>query len=217
VARTPEEEGKLILQVEETRWSASSRRFRSTWSSSRPASSPAPTPELAVGRHLRAASTAGLSRSTPSSIRSDHDRGRVRRGCVSGPRTSRLPWRKARRRLPESSAGSSRADEPRADQGHGSPGALLRLPGSANTMCPYNAISFDDVKGVSSINRGNVPGLRHLCRGLPRRSDLRHRLQRRAGPRPDRGLLRVGADGLALKRSAYPEAHHDQIEEAVRA
>jgi heterodisulfide reductase subunit A len=70
VARTPEEEGKLILQVEDT-LVGQQRRFPVDMVILSSGSSPAPTPRnWPSGSASRAASTAGPSRSTPSSIRS---------------------------------------------------------------------------------------------------------------------------------------------------
>ena len=47
-----------------------------------------------------------------------------------------------------------------------------------NNLCPFTAITFDDVKAVSVCESCAMPGLRNLRGSLPGRGNLRHSLQR---------------------------------------
>ena len=63
-----------------------------------------------------------------------------------------------------------------------------------NNMCPYNAIEFDEEKGVSRVHYRVVQRLRHLRGRLSRRRDHRGPLQQRADFRRDRRDF-VGCEG----------------------
>jgi heterodisulfide reductase subunit A len=86
-----------------------------------------------------------------------------------------------------------------------------------NTMCPYNAISFDDAKGVSSINVAMCQGCGTCIAACPAGAISGTGFSDEQVLAQIEGLLRIGADGAPLKRSAFPVAHHEAIEEAVRA
>jgi heterodisulfide reductase subunit A len=100
-----------------------------------------------------------------------------------------------------------------------------------NTMCPYNAISFDDAKGVSGINAAMCQGCGTCVAACPAGAIAGTGFSDEQVLAQIEGLLSVGADGTPLKRSAYPVAHHQgdgnrptptdvrssSIEETVRA
>ena len=187
VARTPEEEGKLIVQVEDT-LVGRQRRF------------PVDMVILSSGLEPRAdakelAIRFGISCSFDGWAIEKHPKldpvatmteGVFIAGCVSGPKD--IPASVA-----QGAAAAARVlgmiqqkqHEPRADQGHGPRGALLRLPHLQHHV-PVQRHLLRRRHGRLEHQRGDVPGLRDLRRGLPGRSDLRHGLQRRAGPGPDR-------------------------------
>ena len=147
----------------------------------------------------------------------DHDRGRVHRRLRAGPQGHPGLGRAGRGGgRPRPGPDPAEADEPRADQGHGSRRAMLRLPHLQHDV-PVQRHQLRRRQGRLEHQPGDVPGLRHLRRRLPRRSDLRVGLQRRAGPGPDRGPAPSRSRRGAAQAAAFPEAHHDAIEEAVRA
>ena len=94
-----------------------------------------------------------------------------------------------------------------------------------NTMCPYNAISFDDVKGVSSINAAMCQGCGTCVAACPAGAISGSAFSDEQVLAQIEGLLSVAANGAPPRRSAFPEADHQgdghgrspEIEEAVRA
>ncbi|MGD0019171.1 MAG: CoB--CoM heterodisulfide reductase iron-sulfur subunit A family protein [Candidatus Limnocylindrales bacterium] len=86
-----------------------------------------------------------------------------------------------------------------------------------NTMCPYNAISFLEAEGVSSINAAMCQGCGTCVAACPAGAISGTGFSDEQILAQIEGLLSVGADGAPLKRTAYPETHHEAIEEAVRA
>ena len=189
VARTPEEEGKLIVQVEDTLIGQAAPHSRWTWSSSRPACEPrADAKELAT--------RFGISCSFDGWAIEKHPKldpvatmteGVFVAGCVSGPKdipASVAQGAAAAARVLGMIQQKQMNLEPIKATVHAEHCSGCRI---CNTMCPYNAISLRRGRGRLEHQRGDVPGLRHLRRGLPRRSHLRHGLQRRAGPGADRG------------------------------
>jgi len=69
---------------------------------------------------------------------------------------------------------------------------------------PYNAISFDDVKGVSFINAAMCQGCGTCVAACPAGAISGTGFSDEQVLAQIEGLLRVGADGLPLKRAAYP-------------
>jgi len=86
-----------------------------------------------------------------------------------------------------------------------------------NALCPYNAITFDSAKAVSSINAAMCQGCGTCVAACPADAITGTGFTDEQVLAQIEGLLRVGADGEPLKRSSYPVAHHETIEEAVRA
>jgi Fe-S-cluster-containing hydrogenase component 2 len=92
-------------------------------------------------------------------------------------------------------------------------------------MCPYNAISFDDVKGVSSINAAMCQGCGTCVAACPAGAISGSAFSDEQVLAQIEGLLSVAANGAPPRRSAFPEADHQgdghgrspEIEEAVRA
>ena len=218
VARTPDEEGKLIIQVEDT-LVGQQRRF------------PVDMVILSSGLEPRAdakelAVRFGISCSFDGWAIEKHPKldpvatmteGVFVAGCVSGPKD--IPASVA-----QGAAAAARVLgriqmkkmnlEPIKATVHAEHCSGCRI---CNTMCPYNAISFDDVKGVSSINVAMCQGCGTCVAACPAGAISGTGFSDEQVLAQIEGLLRIGADGTPLKRTAYPVAHREEIEEAVRA
>jgi heterodisulfide reductase subunit A len=218
VARTAEEEGKLILQVEDT-LIGQQRRFPVDMVILSSALEPrADAKELAV--------RFGISCSFDGWAIEKHPKldpvatmteGIFVAGCVSGPKdipASVAQGAAAAARVLGRIQQKKMNLEPikaMVDAEHCS-GCRI-----CNTMCPYNAISFDDAKGVSSINVAMCQGCGTCIAACPAGAISGTGFSDEQVLAQIEGLLRIGADGAPLKRSAFPVAHHEAIEEAVRA
>jgi heterodisulfide reductase subunit A len=86
-----------------------------------------------------------------------------------------------------------------------------------NDLCPYNAISFVEADGVSVINPAMCQGCGTCVAACPAGAISGSGFSDEQILAQIEGLLRVGADGEPLKRSVFPAAPHEAIEEAVRA
>jgi heterodisulfide reductase subunit A len=84
-------------------------------------------------------------------------------------------------------------------------------------MCPYNAISFVEADGVSIINAAMCQGCGTCVAACPAGAISGSGFSDDQVLAQIEGLLSVAANGAPPRRSAFPEAHHDEIEEAVRA
>jgi heterodisulfide reductase subunit A len=84
-------------------------------------------------------------------------------------------------------------------------------------MCPYNAISFDDALGVSSINAAMCQGCGTCVAACPAGAISGTGFSDEQVMAQIEGLMRVGADGNPTIRHAYPVAAGDAVHEEVRA
>jgi heterodisulfide reductase subunit A len=230
--RLPGEEGKLIVQVEDT-LAGRQRRI------------PVDMVVLSVGLEPRAdakelAQRFGISCSFDGWAIEKHPKldpvatmteGVFIAGCISGPKD--IP-----NTVSQGAAAAARVLgmiqqkhmklEPIKATVHAEQCSGCRI---CNTMCPYNAISFDDAKGVSGINAAMCQGCGTCVAACPAGAIAGTGFSDEQVLAQIEGLLSVGADGTPLKRSAYPLAHHQgdgnrptptdvrssSIEETVRA
>ena len=179
VARTPEEEGKLILRVEDT-LIGQQRRFPVD-------------PVATMTEGIFVAGCISCPKDIPAS---------VAQGAAAAARVLGRIQQKKMNLEPIKAT---------VDAEHCS-GCRI-----CNTMCPYNAISFDDAKGVSSINVAMCQGCGTCIAACPAGAISGTGFSDEQVLAQIEGLLRIGADGAPLKRLAFPVAHHEAIEEAVRA
>jgi heterodisulfide reductase subunit A len=218
VARTPEEEGKTIVQVEDT-LIEEQRRI------------PVDMVILSAGLEPRAgarevATRFGLSCSSDGWAIEKHPKldpvatmteGVFVAGCVSGPKD-----------IPASVAQGSAAAARVLGRIQQKAMSLEPIKASitaercsgcriCNTLCPYNAISFDDATGVSAINAAMCMGCGTCVAACPAHaiestgfSDLQVLAQ-------IEGLLRVGADGARPSRPRLSMATVEAAHEEVRA
>jgi heterodisulfide reductase subunit A len=84
-------------------------------------------------------------------------------------------------------------------------------------MCPYNAISFVEADGVSIINAAMCQGCGTCVAACPAGAISGSAFSDEQVLAQIEGLLSVAANGAPPTRSAFPEADHHEIEEAVRA
>jgi len=84
-------------------------------------------------------------------------------------------------------------------------------------MCPYNAISFLEADGVSFINAAMCQGCGTCVAACPAGAISGTGFSDEQVLAQIEGLLRVGADGERPRRSAFPVARGEAIEEAVLA
>jgi heterodisulfide reductase subunit A len=207
VARTPEEEGKLVLSVEDT-LIGEQRRF------------PVDMVILSAGLEPRAdarelATRFGISCSFEGWAIEKHPKldpiatmteGVFVAGCVSGPKD-----------IPASVAQGSAAAARVLSRIQQKVMNLEPIKASVveelcsgcricNGLCPYNAISFDEAAAVSSINAAMCQGCGTCVAACPAHaiegtgfSDAQILAQ-------IEGLLAVGADGMPPRRQAYPVA-----------
>jgi heterodisulfide reductase subunit A len=216
--RLPGEEGKLIVQVEDT-LAGRQRRI------------PVDMVVLSVGLEPRAdakelAQRFGISCSNDGWAIEKHPKldpvatmteGVFIAGCVSGPKD--IP-----NSVSQGAAAAARVlGRIQMKQMNLEPIKATVHPGNCsgcricNTMCPYNAISFDDVKGVSSINAAMCQGCGTCVAACPAGAISGTGFSDEQVLAQIEGLLSVAANGAPHTRLAFPEAHHDEIEEAVRA
>ncbi len=207
VARTPEEEGKLVLSVEDTLIGEQCRY-------------PVDMVILSAGLEPRAnarelATRFGISCSFEGWAIEKHPKldpiatmteGVFVAGCVSGPKD-----------IPTSVAQGSAAAARVLSRIQQKVMNLEPIKASVveelcsgcricNSLCPYNAISFDAATAVSSINAAMCQGCGTCVAACPAHaiegtgfSDAQILAQ-------IEGLLAVGADGLPPRRRAYPVA-----------
>jgi heterodisulfide reductase subunit A len=216
--RLPGEEGKLIVQVEDT-LAGRQRRI------------PVDMVVLSVGLEPRAdakelAQRFGISCSNDGWAIEKHPKldpvatmteGVFIAGCVSGPKD--IP-----NSVSQGAAAAARVLgriqmkqmnlEPIKATVHPENCSGCRI---CNTMCPYNAISFDDAKGLSSINAAMCQGCGTCVAACPAGAISGTGFSDEQVLAQIEGLLSVAANGAPHTRLAFPEAHHDEIEEAVRA
>ncbi len=218
VARTPDEEGKLILQVEDT-LIGQQRRF------------PVDMVILSAGLEPRAdakelAVRFGISCSFDGWAIEKHPKldpvatmteGVFVAGCVSGPKdipASVAQGAAAAARVLGRIQQKKMNLEPIRASVNAEHCSGCRI---CNTLCPYNAISFDDVKGVSAVNPAMCQGCGTCVAACPAGAIFGTGFSDEQVLAQIEGLLRIGADGMRPHRSTFPTAHHEAIEEAVRA
>ena len=206
--RLPGEEGKLIVQVEDT-LAGRQRRI------------PVDMVVLSVGLEPRAdakevAQRFGISCSFDGWAIEKHPKldpvatmteGVFIAGCISGPKD--IP-----NTVSQGAAAAARVLgmiqqkhmklEPIKATVHAEQCSGCRI---CNTMCPYNAISFLGAEGVSSINAAMCQGCGTCVAACPAGAIAGTGFSDEQVLAQIEGLLSVGADGTPLKRSAYPVAH----------
>ena len=191
-ARLPEEaaeDGRLIVQVEDT-LAGRQRRIPVDMVVLSVGLEPQPDAKEVARRVRHHLQLRGLGhRAAPQARSGRHDdRGRLRRRLRAGP--ARHPVERRQRR---GGRGPDPRPHPAAARWRSSRSARSidaeRCSGCriCNDLCPFSAILFDDGPRRHRGQPGALPGLRRVHRRLPGRRDQRHRLQRRADPRPDRG------------------------------
>jgi len=217
-ARLPGEEGKLIIQVEDT-LAGKQRRI------------PMDMVILSAGLEPRAgakelATQFGLSCSFDGWAIEKHPKldpvatmteGVFIAGCVSGPKdipASVAQGAAAAARVLGRIQQKQMSLEPIKATVHAEHCSGCRI---CNTMCPYNAISFDDALGVSSINAAMCQGCGTCVAACPAGAIFGSGFSDEQVLAQIEGLLRVGADGERPRRSAFPVARGEAIEEAVLA
>jgi heterodisulfide reductase subunit A len=218
VARTPAEEGKLIISVEDT-LIGKQRRF------------PVDMVILSSGLEPRAdakelATRFGISCSFDGWAIEKHPKldpvatmteGVFVAGCVSGPKdipASVAQGAAAAARVLGMIQQKQMNLEPIKATVHPEHCSGCRI---CNTMCPYNAISFVEADGVSIINAAMCQGCGTCVAACPAGAISGSGFSDEQVLAQIEGLLSVGANGAPPRRTAYPEAQHEEIEEAVRA
>ena len=216
--RLPGEEGKLIVQVEDT-LAGRQRRI------------PVDMVVLSVGLQPRAdakemANRFGISCSFDGWAIEKHPKldpvatmteGVFIAGCVSGPKdipTSVAQGAAAAARVLGRIQMKQMNLEPIKATVHPEQCSGCRI---CNTMCPYNAITFDDVLGVSSINAAMCQGCGTCVAACPAGAISGTGFSDEQVMAQIEGLLTVGADGNPTVRHAYPVAAGDAVHEEVRA
>jgi heterodisulfide reductase subunit A len=218
VPRTPDEEGKTIVQVEDT-LIEEQRRI------------PVEMVILSAGLEPRAdarelAKRFGISCSFEGWAIEKHPKldpiatmteGVFVAGCVSGPKD-----------IPASVAQGSAAAARVLGRIQNKVMSLEPIRASivadlcsgcriCNALCPYNAIGFDADRGVSTINAAMCQGCGTCVAACPAQAIECTGFSGGQVLAQIEGLLRVGADGAPLRRTGYPWAEHEETEEAVRA
>jgi heterodisulfide reductase subunit A len=217
-ARVPGEEGKLIVQVEDT-LTGKQRRL------------PMDMVILSSGLEPRAdakelARRFGISCSFDGWAIEKHPKldpvatmteGVFVAGCVSGPKdipASVAQGAAAAARVLGMIQQRQMSLEPIKATIHAEHCSGCRI---CNDLCPYNAISFVEADGVSLINPAMCQGCGTCVAACPAGAISGSGFSDEQILAQIEGLLRVGADGEPLRRTAYPETHDEEIEEAVGA
>jgi heterodisulfide reductase subunit A2 len=217
-ARVPGEEGKLIVQVEDT-LTGKQRRL------------PMDMVVLSSGLEPRAdakelARRFGISCSFDGWAIEKHPKldpvatmteGVFVAGCVSGPKdipASVAQGAAAAARVLGMIQQKQMSLEPIKATIHAERCSGCRI---CNDLCPYNAISFVEAEGVSSVNPAMCQGCGTCVAACPAGAISGSGFSDEQILAQIEGLLRVGADGEPLRRTAYPETHDEEMEEAVRA
>jgi heterodisulfide reductase subunit A len=215
--RLPGEEGKLIVQVEDT-LAGRQRRI------------PVDMVILSVGLQPRAdakevATQFGISCSYDGWAIEKHPKldpvatmteGVFIAGCVSGPKdipTSVAQGAAAAARVLGMIEQKVMQLEPIKASVHEEQCSGCRI---CNSMCPYNAIAFDAGRAVSSINAAMCQGCGTCIAACPAGAISGTAFSDGQILSQIEGLLRVGADGTPLIQPAAPQAHHELLEEATR-
>jgi heterodisulfide reductase subunit A len=217
-ARLPDEEGKLIVQVEDT-LTGKQRRV------------PLDMVVLSSGLEPRAdakelAKRFGISCSFDGWAIEKHPKldpvatmteGVFVAGCVSGPKdipASVAQGAAAAARVLGMIQQKQMSLEPIKATIHAERCSGCRI---CNDLCPYNAISFVEADGVSTVNPAMCQGCGTCVAACPAGAISGTGFSNEQILAQIEGLLRVGADGEPLKRSVFPTAHQKKTEEAVRA
>jgi heterodisulfide reductase subunit A len=217
-ARFPGEEGKLIVQVEDT-LTGKQRRL------------PMDMVVLSSGLEPRAdakelARRFGISCSFDGWAIEKHPKldpvatmteGVFVAGCVSGPKdipASVAQGAAAAARVLGMIQQKQMSLEPIKATIHAERCSGCRI---CNDLCPYNAISFVEADGVSAVNPAMCQGCGTCVAACPAGAISGSGFSDEQILAQIEGLLKVGADGEPLKRSVFPAAQQETSEEAVRA
>jgi heterodisulfide reductase subunit A len=216
--RLPGEEGKLIVQVEDT-LAGRQRRI------------PVDMVILSVGLQPRAdarelATRFGISCSFDGWAIEKHPKldpvatmteGVFIAGCVSGPKdipSSVAQGAAAAARVLGRIQEKQISLEPIKATVHPENCSGCRI---CNGLCPYNAISFDENDMVTSINAAMCQGCGTCIAACPAGAITGTGFSDEQVLAQIEGLLTVAADGTPVRRAKFPTAHHQPVEEAVRA
>jgi heterodisulfide reductase subunit A len=216
--RLPGEEGKLIVQVEDT-LAGRQRRI------------PVDMVILSVGLQPRAdarelATRFGISCSFDGWAIEKHPKldpvatmteGVFIAGCVSGPKdipSSVAQGAAAAARVLGRIQEKQISLEPIKASVHPEKCSGCRI---CNGLCPYNAIAFDEHDMVTSINAAMCQGCGTCIAACPAGAITGTGFSDEQILAQIEGLLTVAADGTPVKRAKFPTAQHEPVEEAVRA
>jgi heterodisulfide reductase subunit A len=216
--RLPGEEGKLIVQVEDT-LAGRQRRI------------PVDMVILSVGLQPRAdarelATRFGISCSFEGWAIEKHPKldpvatmteGVFIAGCVSGPKdipTSVAQGAAAAARVLGRIQEKQISLEPIKASVHPEKCSGCRI---CNGLCPYSAIAFDEHDMVTSINAAMCQGCGTCIAACPAGAITGTGFSDEQVLAQIEGLLTVAADGSPVKRTKFPTAQHQPVEEAVRA